>query len=94
MRSDDMELEDLRKQIDELDCELLEVISRRLALMPKVADVKRECNAPVNQEDRERELIESMRKMAQEREMSPDFVERIMREIITESKRIQERSMI
>lgn len=93
MRSDDMELEDLRKQIDELDCELLEVISRRLALMPRVADVKREQNASVNQEDRERELMANMRKMAQEREMSPDFVERIMREIIAESKRIQERSM-
>ncbi len=93
MRSDDMELEDLRKQIDELDCELLEVISRRLALMPKVADVKREQNASVNQEDRERELMANMRKMAQEREMSPDFVERIMREIIAESKRIQEQSM-
>ena len=93
MRSDDMELEDLRKQIDELDCELLEVISRRLALMPMVADVKREQNASVNQEDRERELMANMRKMAQEREMSPDFVERIMREIIAESKRIQERSM-
>ncbi len=93
MRSDDMELEDLRKQIDELDCELLEVISRRLALMPMVADVKREQNASVNQEERERELMANMRKMAQEREMSPDFVERIMREIIAESKRIQERSM-
>ncbi|MCK5699007.1 MAG: chorismate mutase [Candidatus Aenigmarchaeota archaeon] len=88
-----MELEDLRKQIDELDCELLEVISRRLALMPMVADVKREQNASVNQEERERELMANMRKMAQEREMSPDFVERIMREIIAESKRIQERSM-
>ena len=93
MRSDDMELEDLRKRIDELDCELLDVISRRLALMPMVADVKREQNAPVNQEDRERELMEGMRKMAQERGMSADFVERIMAEIIAESKRIQERSM-
>ncbi len=88
-----MNLEDLRKQIDKLDCELLEVISKRLALMPMVADVKRSQNTSVNQEDRERELMASMRKMAQKKEMNPDFVERIMREIITESKRIQERNM-
>lgn len=88
-----MNLEDLRKHIDELDYELLEVISRRLALMPMVADVKRSQNTSVNQENRERELMARMRKMAQKKEMNPDFVERIMREIITESKRIQERSM-
>ncbi len=88
-----MELEDLRKQIDELDCELLEVISRRLAIMPMVADVKREQNAPVNQEDRERELMANIRRKADEVGLDPDFVERIMTEIIAESKRIQERSM-
>lgn len=90
MRSDAMKLEDLREQIDEIDEELVEVISRRLSIMPEVAEIKRSRNVGIDQEGREREVIENIRKKAEERRMDPDFVERIMTEIISESKKIQQ----
>ena len=50
---DCMELKDLRKQIDELDEELLLVISKRFSLMPLVAEIKRKSNLDVKQNGRE-----------------------------------------
>lgn len=90
MRSDAMELEDLRRQIDEIDEELVEVISRRLSIMPEVAEIKRSQNVGIDQEEREREVLENIRRKAGEKGLDPDFVERIMIEIISESKKIQQ----
>ena len=93
MRSDTMGLEDLRRQIDEIDEELVEVISRRLSIMPEVAEIKRRGNVGIDQEGREREVIENIRRKAEEKNLDPDFVEKIMVEIIGESKRIQQRNL-
>ncbi len=85
-----MELEDLRKQIDEIDEELVEVISRRLSIMPEVAEIKRSQNVGIDQKGREREVLENIRRKAGEKGLDPDFVEKIMIEIIGESKKIQQ----
>ena len=90
---DCMELKDLRKQIDELDEELLLVISKRFSLMPLVAEIKRKSNLDVKQNGREKELITDIRSKAEQKNLDPDFIERIITEIMTESKKIQKRSM-
>lgn len=92
-RSDTMELRDLRRQIDELDEELVEIISKRLSIMPVVAEIKRSQNVAIDQKRREEEVIDNIRKKAEHRNLDPDFVERIMVELISESKRIQQRNL-
>ncbi len=93
MRSDAMKLDDLRRQIDEIDEELVGIISKRLSIMPEVAEIKRRGNVGIDQEGREREVIENIRRKAEEKNLDPDFVEKIMVEIIGESKRIQQRNL-
>lgn len=88
-----MDLKSLRKKIDEIDDELVDVISRRLSLMPEIAEVKRRENVGIDQQDREREVIVNIRKKAGENGLDQDFMEKIMSEIITESKKIQKRNM-
>ncbi|MFH1127637.1 MAG: chorismate mutase [archaeon] len=88
-----MELEDLRKQIDELDELLLEVMSKRLSLMPRVAEIKRCRGIDIDQQDRERQLVENIRRKAKQKGLDPDFIERIITEIIKESKSIQKKNM-
>jgi len=88
-----MDLKGLRKKIDEIDDELVDVISRRISLMPEVAEVKRRENVGIDQQDREREVIDNIRKKAEEKGLDPNFMEKIMSEIITESKKIQKRNM-
>lgn len=88
-----MDLKCLRKKIDELDDELVDVISRRLSIMPEIAEVKRRENVGIDQQEREREVIENIRKKAGESGLDPDFMERIMSLIITESKKVQKKNM-
>ena len=88
-----MDLKSLRKKIDEIDDELVDVISRRISLMPEVAEVKRRENVGIDQQDREKEVIDNIRKKAGENGLDQDFMEKIMSEIITESKKIQKRNM-
>jgi len=88
-----MDLKSLRKKIDEIDDELVDVISRRISLMPEVAEVKRRENVGIDQQDREREVMVNIRKKALEKGLDQDFMEKIMSEIITESKKIQKRNM-
>ncbi len=88
-----MELDDLREKIDEADEELLNIISERLSLMPKIATIKQSQNISINQEIREKEVIEKIRKKAVQRDLNPDFIEKIIIEIILESKKIQQKNM-
>ena len=88
-----MELDDLRKKIDEADEELLNIIAERLSLMPKIAAIKQSQNISINQETREKEVIEKIRKKAVQRKLNPDFIEKIIIEIIQESKKIQEKNI-
>ena len=88
-----MDLKSLRKKIDEIDDELVDVISRRISLMPEIAEKKRRENVGSDQQDREREVIDNIRKKAEEKGLDPNFMEKIMSEIITESKKIQKKNM-
>ena len=88
-----MDLKSLRKKIDEIDDELVEIISKRLSIMPEIAEVKRRQNVGIDQQAREKEVIENIRKKARENCLDPDFMEKIMTEIINESKKIQRKSM-
>jgi len=72
-----MDLKSLRKKIDEIDDELVDVISRRISLMPEVAEVKRRENVGIDQQDREREVMVNIRKKAGENGLDQDFMERL-----------------
>ncbi|MCK5477226.1 MAG: chorismate mutase [Candidatus Aenigmarchaeota archaeon] len=93
LKRNKMELDDLREKIDEADEELLNIISERLSLMPKIATIKQSQNISINQEIREKEVIEKIRKKAVQRDLNPDFIEKIIIEIILESKKIQQKNM-
>ena len=52
-----MELEELRKEIDEIDDELLKLFLKRMETASKVADYKKENNLSTLQKGREREIM-------------------------------------
>ncbi len=52
-----MELEELRKQIDEIDDGILELFLRRMACAKQVAEVKRQKGLPVFNKAREQEIL-------------------------------------
>jgi chorismate mutase/prephenate dehydratase len=82
-------LEDLRRKIDEIDARIVELIAERQKVSEEIGQGKQESNQRI--EDRERELavLRNVRAMARDRNISPGDMENIYRQIIDASKKIQ-----
>ncbi|WNB18617.1 bifunctional 3-deoxy-7-phosphoheptulonate synthase/chorismate mutase type II [Marivirga arenosa] len=83
------ELEGIRDQIDETDKELLEVLSRRLELVKKIGQYKKEKNVAIFQLDRWNKIIENRPVWAKKLHLDADFIKSIYQDIHDESIRIQ-----
>lgn len=55
-----MTLEDLRKEIDQLDDQLLEILNRRMEVVKKVGELKKNKNAIVYRPEREKSIIDRL----------------------------------
>ena len=82
-------LPELRSEIDLIDAEIVELLSRRLNVCREVARVKHGTNAPVIQPQRVRDVLSSRRQWAIDAEIDADFVEEIFRVLLAETHRIE-----
>lgn len=74
------DLNELRKQLDRLDAQLVDTLEKRFAVTDKVAAYKNAHNLPVLARERELEVIDRASKLANHpalRECLPDVLERI-----------------
>lgn len=55
-----MSLEVLRKNIDIIDSQILDLFLKRLKCCEKIADVKMKSNIPILNEEREKEILEGI----------------------------------
>lgn len=78
-------LGELRAQIDEVDGQLLELLARRLELVAEVGEVKGRHGLPIYAPDRERAMIAAKRELAQQRGLSPDLIEDVLRRCMREA---------
>lgn len=88
----ELELEDLRRAIDEVDQEILLLIARRVRIVCDVADYKRERGIAVYDPDRERHMLQ---KLAENRvaPLEADTVKRVFERLIDECRRIEQRQI-
>lgn len=84
-----MELSEIRKKLDQLDKELVRILAKRMALIPSVAEYKKEYDLPRLMPEREKEIIDSKRKLAEKLNVNPDLVEDLLKRIIEDSHRIE-----
>ncbi|WP_113907065.1 bifunctional chorismate mutase/prephenate dehydrogenase [Aliidiomarina celeris] len=82
-------LNELRKQIDNLDSELVDLLARRLALTQQVGTIKQGTGAPIYMPEREAELLEKRKQEAEQKGVPPELAEDVLRRIIRESYRTQ-----
>lgn len=75
----------VRKDIDSVDSELVELMAKRLALTGKVGELKAELNLPLYVPSRETALIKNKRALAEQKNISPDLVEDVIRRIMRDS---------
>ena len=81
-----MELEHLRKRIDGVDRKLVKLIGERLRIAEAIAREKRVEGKQIEDVAREKKVLEHIRSIAQEENISQEDVEIIYKQIITASK--------
>jgi chorismate mutase len=82
-------LSELRRQIDQIDEQLLELLAKRMRISREIGVYKKEHNMPVLQSPRYNEILENRSNMGESMDLSPEFVKEILREIHEESVRQQ-----
>jgi chorismate mutase-like protein len=82
-------LEDLRKQIDDIDAAIVELLAQRMEVCREVADVKSHSGTTVIQPQRVRDVLTSRRQWAIDNDVDPDFADQIFRTILAETHRIE-----
>jgi chorismate mutase len=85
----EQELPDLRNEIDALDSQLLKLVTRRIELVLKVGEYKRERGLPVYDAAREREVLHRLMAMSPDG-LNPEVVQRIFERIIDECRGIEQ----
>ena len=82
-------LAELRRQIDGIDEQLLELLAKRMRISRRDRRVQKEHNMPILQSPRYSEILEKRSNMGEQMDLSTDFVKEILKEIHEESVRQQ-----
>ncbi|MEZ5218279.1 MAG: chorismate mutase [Ilumatobacteraceae bacterium] len=83
------DLSQLRQRIDELDRELVRIVAERIAVCEDVARYKEHSDTPIIQPARVRDVVTTRRQWAIDDGVDPDFVEQLVRVLLTETHRIE-----
>ena len=78
-------LEELRDQIDKIDMDLLEVLSRRMSIARLIGKYKKDNNITILQPERWAEIIKTRTYNGQIKELTTDFVHKVFEYIHQES---------
>src|SRR3989344_4616455 len=86
-------IEKLRKSIDELDEEILKLLSKRKYLVMEVGKLKESLDLPVFDKKREQEILDNISKKAKQLGLDIDPVSDIFSSIFQSSRREQQKQM-
>jgi chorismate mutase/prephenate dehydratase len=84
-----MSLEELRKKIDKTDEKIVRLISERIRISEEIGVEKRRQGKQIRDSERERVVLETVRRLAREEKINQEDVEKIYRQIITASRGVQ-----
>lgn len=85
------QIDELRRQIDEINQRLLLLISERQDVSVAIGAIKVEHGLPLYSEVRESELLATFRDDAERLDIDPDYVEELMRVVLEHSRAAQRR---
>lgn len=84
-----MPLEELRKQLSEIDKKLLDLFEKRMQLSKEIGDLKAKNSILVEDLGTEDQKLTILKSLAQTKNIHPDFIEKLWKLIFKESKRVQ-----
>jgi chorismate mutase/prephenate dehydratase len=84
-----MDIDELRKKIDEIDARVVKLIAERQIISKEIGKGKNKTSKLIEDRERELRVLEHVRGLARDMKISPGDVETIYKQIITASKKIQ-----
>jgi len=84
-----VKLEDLRKQIDELDAKIVKLIAERIKIVEDIGKEKEKRGRQIEDTQREKRVLENVRRVARQENVSQENIDSIYREIVTVSRGVQ-----
>ncbi len=84
-----MNLEDLRRKIDEIDAGIVELIAERIGIAEEIGQGKKEQRRLIEDREREQKVLEMVKSIARNKNISQDDIANIYRQIIAACKRIE-----
>ena len=79
----------LRKQIDDIDEQLLTILAKRMRISKEIGIYKKEHNMPILQSGRYNDILENRARQGEAMNLSCEFVTEIMKSIHEESVKVQ-----
>lgn len=89
----ELELPALRNEIDDLDSQILVLLSRRVGAVLKIGEFKRARSLPVYDADRERAVLQRLMQQAPAG-IDPQVVRRVFERIIDECRGIEQHEAV
>ena len=80
----------LRKEIDKIDTQILNLLKKRKDIGLCISLNKRKQGIPIKDEEREKHMFESFDRMCEKAGLNKDFVRKLFRQIIDENIRVME----
>lgn len=87
----DQRIKRIREQIDLIDARLMELVQQRLLLAKEIGQIKLDLGLPVEDLTREAELIAKDRALAEAKNIPADLIEDLLRRLIRESHRVEQK---
>jgi chorismate mutase/prephenate dehydratase len=84
-----MNIDELRKNIDEIDARIVALIAERQAVSKEIGKGKHKSSRLIEDREREKRVLRHVRALARDSKISPADVETIYRQIISASKKVQ-----
>ena len=82
-------IDKLRKEIDSIDNNIIELLSKRKGIVKKIADIKRQENKSIIDKGREQEIIHRLKKLSKENGLDENFIGSVYEIIISNSRNEQ-----
>ena len=91
-KPEDMNLDELRTEIEDIDREIVELVARRTYVADTIAEVKAERDLPTTDESQEERVMERAAQNAERFEVDANLVKAVFRLLIELNKAEQRRS--
>ncbi len=86
-------IEQLRAEIDKLNREIVELLAKRMEVAGEIAEYKKQRDLPVRVPEREKAVIENVKRLAKENGLDEKMIEDVFLKIIEHTKNSENKRM-